>query len=650
MFDFVRKHAKLTMAILFPLLIVSFVLVGTEGFKFGDASPTVARVDGRNITQIEWDNAHKNEVDRLRTQMPTLDVKLLDTPQARYTVLERLVRERVLAAVSAKSNLVTSDQRVARELQTDPTIASLRGPDGRLDMERYKQMLGTQGMTPQMFEAQVRADLSTRQVLEGVRGSAFAPAGAAATALNAFYEKRDVQVAQFSATEFAAQLKLEDAQIETFYKDNPALFQAPEQADIEYVVFDLEAIKKTLVVKDEDLKAYYEQNAARMAAQEERRASHILIASPKSASDADRQKAKARAQALQEQVSKAPATFADVARKNSEDTGSAASGGDLDFFAKGAMVKPFEEAAFSMKKGDISPVVESDFGFHVIALTDIKAAKQRSFEEMRADLEADVKKQQAQKQFAEQAEAFSNGVYESADGLKSVADRFKLQVRTAQNLTRKPPAGPAAGLAGILANPKFLSAVFASDAVEKKSNTPAIEISANQLASARIVKYTPARTLPLAEVKEQARTRLATQRGAQLAKEKGLAQLAAWRAAPTTASLPAPVIVSRLESQLPAALVDAAMRADGGTLPVWLGVDLGAQGYAVMRVNRVVSRDAPKTDVAKQELEQYTQLWTSAEGAAYYNLLKERMKVQIKVPKPSKNADDTLAQTAGEQR
>src|SRR5665811_1597038 len=159
----------------------------------------------------------------------------------------------------------------------------------------------------------------------------------------------------------------------------------------------------SISTNEADLKTYYEQNAARLSGKEERRASHILINAPKNAPAADRQKARARAQELLQEVRKAPESFADVAKKNSQDTGSAANGGDLDFFARGAMVKPFEDAVFAMKKGDISEVVESDFGYHIIQLTDIKTPKQRSFEELRPTIEADLKTQQAQAKFAETA-------------------------------------------------------------------------------------------------------------------------------------------------------------------------------------------------------------------------------------------------------
>lgn len=642
MFDFVRKHTKIMQFLLFILIVPSFVLFGLEGYKSsGDQGAVVAKVDGKEIRQGEWDAAHKNEVDRLRPSMPSLDAKLLDSPEAKYATLERLVRDRVLAAAAEKSHLVTSDLRLAQDLQQNETIASLRRPDGTLDMDRYRQLVGSQGMTPEMFEARVRADLSTRQVVQGVAGTGFATAAQADVALNAYFERREIQVARFNTSDFAGKVTLTDADLETYYKNNPALFQAPEQADIEYVVLDIDAVSRGLTVNEADLKTYYDQNAARLGGQEERRASHILITAPKSAPAAERDKAKAKAEELLAAVKKAPDSFADVAKKNSQDPGSAPNGGDLDFFARGAMVKPFEDAAFSMGKGDISNVVESEFGYHIIRLTDIKAPKQRTFEEMKPELEADVRKQQAQRKYAELADAFTNGVYEQADSLAPIAERLKLEVRTAKGLTRKP--GP--NVTGVLANERFINAVFAPDSVDKKRNTEALELASNQLVSGRVVKYTPARTLPLEEVKDRVRERVLAVRGAELALKEGAASLAAWKADPASAKLAEPLVVSRDQPQkLPAAVVDGALRADASSLPAFAGVEMGNLGYVVVRVNKIVPREPATEASAKQDRAQYVQWWTAAENLAYYNLLKERFKVQVKVARPAPRTAEELVQ------
>lgn len=632
MFDFVRKHMKLMQLVLFLLIVPSFVLFGLEGYnRSQENSEAVARVDGQDITQAEWDNAHRQEAEQLRQQMPNVDAKLLDSPQARYGTLERMVRDRVLAAAAAKSNLTVSDARVAREIQQNPVIASLRGPDGKLDMARYRQLLAGQGMSPEMFEAQVRNDLATRQVLGGVGSSGIATPALAALALGAYFERREIQVARFPAADYAPKVNPTDAEIEAFYKANGPLFQAPEQATVEYLVLDQEAVSRGIAVNEQDLKTYYEQNAARLAGKEERRASHILVAVAKDASAADREKAKAKAEELLAAAKKSPDGFAELAKKNSQDPGSAAQGGDLDFFARGAMTKPFEDAAFGLKKGEISGLVETEFGYHIIKLTDIKAPVQRSFEQVRPQLEADLKRQQAQAKYAEAAEAFSNGVYEQSDSLKPVADKLKLEIRTASNVTRT----PAPGATGPLANPKFLAALFSPDAIEKKRNTEAVEVGSSQLASGRIVQYTPARTRPLAEVKEQVRARLVAQRAAEMARKEGQDKLAAWKAAPAGANLPAPLVVSREDLQkLPVPIVDAAMRVDPGSLPAFTGVDLGNEGYAVVKVNKTIPREAPAGPVAQQEAQQHARAWTAAESRAYYEMLKERFKAQIKVPEP----------------
>ncbi len=640
MFDLVRKHTKILMFVMFLLIIPSFVLFGIDGYsRFQDKGQAVAKVAGHDIAQGEWDAAHKAEVDRIRASMPNIDAKLLDSPEARYATLERLVRDRVMAEAADQLKLQTSDARLARELQQNPTIASLRRPDGTINMDSYRQLAASQGLTPEGFEARVRRDLSVGQVDAGITATGFASAAQAAVALNAFFEKRDIQFVRLAPVDFAAKVSPTDGEIEAFYKDNQALFKAPESASIEYVVLDVESIKRTITINEADLKSYYDQNIARLSGNEERRASHILINAAKGAPAAERDKARARAQELLAVVRKAPDSFADEAKKNSQDTGSAAAGGDLDFFARGAMVKPFEDAAFAMKKGDISDVVESDFGFHIIKLTDVKAPKQKTFEELRASIESDLKAQQAKVKFAESAEAFTNGVYEQSDSLKPVADKLKLEVRTVTNLARLP--NPAS--AGVLANPKFLAAIFGADSVEKKRNTEAVETGPSQLASARVTQYTAARTLPLADVRTSVREKVIAQRGLELAKKEGVEKLAAWKAAPATAVMPAAVVVSRDQPQnVPQPVLEAALRADTSTLPAWVGVDLGAQGYAIAKVNSVVSRPVPVDATAKQERAQYSQMWSKAESLAYYNVLKERYKTQIIAPKPARNQLDPL--------
>ena len=632
MFEAIRKHSKIVMFLLFLLVIPSFVLVGIDSNYFSEKSPVVARVDGHKITQADWDNAHREETDRIRAQSPNVDPKQLDTPQARYATLERLVRDRVFAAAAQSSHLITSDARLARALQDIPAIAALKRPDGSLDTEAYRSLVGAQGLTPEGFEANVRRELSVSQVMGGVMSTAFATDAAAKLAFDSLYQRREIQVARFNATDYAKQVNPTEADIEAFYKANAQRFQQQEQAAVEYVVLDLDSVRSGIRVNEDDLRTYYKENLTRLAAKEERRVSHIRINAAKDTPAADRDQAKARAQELLAQVRKSPASFAEVAKKSSQDSGSAPAGGDLNFFGRGAMVKPFEDAVFAMKKGEISDVVESDFGYHIILLTDIKTPRQPSFEELRPSLEAELKQQQAQRKFAEVAEAFTNSVYEQPDSLKPVADSLKLKIQTAEGVTRVP--GP--GASGPLANPKFLEALFANDSVEGKRNTSAIEVGPSQLVAGRISTYSPTRTLPLQEVSDRARLLLIAEKSAELARKDAEAKKAAWtgNAAPAAGLAPA-VVVSRDQTQnLPRAVVDAALRASPDNLPAWVSADLGSQGTAVVKVLRIIPREGVDAQQAAQQRQQLQQWWTTAEGFAYYEMLKERFKVQIKPNRP----------------
>ena len=631
MFESIRKHSKFVMILLFLLIIPSFVVVGVNQNYFTESSHAVARVDGHDITQQDWDNAHRAESDRLRAQNPTMDAKLLDSPQARYATLEKLVRDRVLAAAAQKMHLTTTDAELVRTLQDIPAIAALKKPDGSLDAEAYKALVGAQGMTPEGFEANLRKELALNQVLGSVTATSFSTDAQLKQAMDALYQRREIQVARFDSAAFASKVQTGEAELKAFYEANTALFKQPEEATVEYVQLDLASVAAGITLSEDDLRTYYKENAQRLAGPEERRASHILINAPKDAPAAEREKAKAKAAELLAQVRKDPKIFAEVAKKESQDPGSAPNGGDLGFFGHGAMVKPFEDAVFKMKEGEVSDVIESDFGYHIIELTGIKAPKVPSFEEMRPKLEADLKQQQAQRKFAEVAEAFTNGVYEQSDSLQPVADKLKLTIHKAEHVTRQ----AAAGAQGPMANTRFLEALFSTDALENKRNTDAVELAPSSLVAGRVVKYSPARTLAMDEVGDKLKQLYTQKKAAELAAEEGKAKLAQWKSKPETAQLPAAVEVGRDQAKdLPREVLDAAMRASTQTLPAWEGVDLGSAGYAVVKINRIAQRPAAEPQLVEQQKSQFTQWASMAEVMAYYELLKKEFKVQIKVPRP----------------
>jgi peptidyl-prolyl cis-trans isomerase D len=539
--------------------------------------------------------------------------------------LDALVRDRVMLAAADKLHLAITDDRLQRLFATDPQFAFLRNPDGSVN----KDALSAQGMSSEMFAQRLRQDFSQRQVAVGITGTVTAPLAVTAAALDAMFQQREVQVQRFATKDSIATVAPTDADIEKYYKDpaNAAQFMAPESESIEYVVLDLETLKKGVAVSEKELREYYTANERRFTTPEERRASHILVKVDAGASSADRAKAKTKAEGLLAEVRKNPASFADVARKNSDDPGSAEKGGDLEFFARdGLAAKPLEDAAFKLKPDEIGELVESEFGYHVLKLTAVRGGDKKPFEAVKADLENEVRTQLAQKRFSEAAVEFTNTVYEQPDSLKPVVDKLKLELRTAENVKRV----PAPGATGVLANPKFLDALFGTDAVRNKRNTEAIEVAASTLVSGRVVKHEPARQLPLADVKAGLRERLIVVQAAAKARQLGEARLAELRAAPATAMAEPPVTVSRAQPrELPGALVDAVLKAPVSKLPAFVGVDLGDQGYAVAKIVKVLGRDPATADATRAQA-QYAQAWGEAEAQAYYTALKSRFKVEIR--------------------
>jgi len=423
----------------------------------------------------------------------------------------------------------------------------------------------------------------------GVQATGVVSKAAAQATLDAYFERRDVQVATFNASDYTRKVQISDADVQAYYDANPAQFQADEAVDVEYLVLDQAKLAEKITVNEAELRAYYEQNKDRLAGPQERRASHILLPLEANADDAAVAAAMAQAQSLLAQARANPDAFAQLAKDNSKDPGSAANGGDLGYFGRGAMVKPFEDATFALSENAISDVVRSDFGLHIIKLTGIKAPPAKSFADMRAELAANLRADAARKQFAEAAERFSNVVYEQADSLAPAAQALGLQVQSASNVTRTNQAANT-----VLANTALTASLFSKEAIEKKLNTAAIDVGQQRLVSARVVKHMPAHTKAFELVSADVRQMLVATRSAELARQAGEAALAAWQdGGQTSASFGDKLTVSRDQGGVMAPnLVAAVLRTPADALPAYTGVDLGQQGFVVLKVLAVNARTA----------------------------------------------------------
>src|SRR5512139_91823 len=583
MFESVRTHRRWMMLFMLVLIFPSFVFFGIQGYNsFIGSDNALAKVDGSPITQQEFDQAQRDRIERLRQQIgPDFDPKLLENQEARAAILDGIVMNRALASEANKANIVVTTDRLREMLATVPAFQD----DGKFSYDKYKAYVASQGLTEPIFEQRVREDLRKQALLQAVVASAIVPKTVADRLDAMLREVREVRELRFTAEQFLPKVKVTDEQVAAFYEQNRSLFETPETAKVEFLVLSPETMSGAGALPEAEVRAYYEQNKSRYGTDEQRRASHILI----TPDGGDKAAAKKKAEQLLAQVKSKPGDFEKLARENSKDPGSAAQGGDLGFFGKGMMVKPFEEAVFKMKPGEVSDVVESDFGFHVIKLTEVKPAEIKPLEQVRADIERDLKTQQAQKEFAKAADQFTNLVYEQADSLQPAADALKLKVQKVDALTRR-------GLAPYI-NARVVDAVFSDESLKSRKNTQAIEVATNTMVSARIVDHKPAAVKPLDEVRGQVRQLVEQREAIRLAKEAGEAKLAELRKQPNDAGFAPVKSISRSKPEgLPPSAVNAIMRAPADKLPAYVGTEIENAGYLVAQIVASKVGDAGSAD------------------------------------------------------
>lgn len=618
MFDAVRNNKRIVQVFL-ALITLPFAFFGVDSYmRNSGAGNDVAAIGDMKITQQQFQQTLREQQERLRTQLGAqFDPKLLDNPDARKAILDDLINQRLLLVEAGKNRMFAGDNAVRQ------TIASVEAfkVDGKFSNERYEAALRAQGMSPQGFEAQLRQDLTLQQLAGAIGQSGFVARAVSDRLLALQTEKREVMEYRLSLDGYLDKAKLEEGAAKKFYDENSAQFQTPEQAKAEYVVLSMETIGAQLTVSDAEIKAAYDSRKDRFQQPEERRASHILIASEKLGKD----KAKAKAEELLAEIRKTPAAFADLAKKNSDDPGSASKGGDLGFFGRGMMVKPFEDSAFALKDGEISGVVESDFGFHIIKLTGIHAAKEKPLAEVKSEIEAELKKTAAARKFAEAAEAFSNMVYEQSDSLGPVAEKFKLTIKQSDWLGRQ--ASPANGLMG---NEKILSALFASDSIKNKRNTEAVEVAPNTLLAARIVDYKEAALQPFEGVKAGIETMLKRKAAQSLAAKEGAERLEALKKGEDKVSWGAYKAVSRRDARaIEPIAAQAIFRMETGKLPAYAGVELPGTGFTLIKLNKVVPGDKMDEATRKGMVQQLGTMLAKEEVQTYLAALRSRYKVEI---------------------
>ncbi len=621
MYDLLYNHKKLVQIVL-AVIFLPFAFFGMDSyFRTGDRSDGVASVGGQTVTEQEFALAlqeRQNELQRMAGGR--MDPALLDSAELRFAVLDGIVRQRLLINQAVRGGLLVSDQQLQQLISEQTAFQE----DGKFSHVRYEELLRRQNLTPLGFENSLRRDLMVERVSTAYRATAIVPNAVVERLLRINSQQREVSQSVLAPQNFVAQVKLEAGAAKQYYDARPNEFQLPDQARIDYLVLTLDAIAAQIEVSADEVKQFYEQNLKQYAKGDERQASHILVAVDAKASAEQKQAARAKAGQLLQQARQDPAAFAALARKNSQDPGSAANGGDLGFFPRGTMTKSFDDAVFQMKAGEIAGPVETEFGYHIVRLTAVKGG--RGLEDAKQQVALDLKRQKAGKKFSELAEQFNNLVFEQGDSLKPAADALKLPIQTSTWQTRS------GGDNKLLNNPKLLQAVFADDAVKNKRNSEVVDVGNNTLIAARVAEYKPASLRPFEEVGAEIAKRLTLQQAAQLAAARGRELLAKLKQGETVAvTWDAAKRISRDSPQgYEPQLLVGAFKTDVAKLPAYAGIENGQDGFVLLKITRVVESEGVDVARRKAASEELRQLVGQEEFDAYVAGLKRGADINVK--------------------
>ncbi|MFO1318780.1 MAG: SurA N-terminal domain-containing protein [Burkholderiales bacterium] len=626
MFDWVEKHKRWIQLGLLILIVPSFAFFGINYYfdEYGN-SGEVAKVAGTKISAQEFDNALRERQEQLRQMMKDkADPAFLDSMEVRNAVINGLVDKRALLAHALHSGMAVTDQQVQKVIAEIPYFKDEKS--GQFSPDRFTQILKSQGMTPVMFEDRVRQDLRLAQSRDAVTNSLFLPDAVVGRLGRIREQQREVSQWVLSPEQALSRVTVTDEEIAKHYDENKNAFRIPERVRVEYLTLTPESAAKNVMVTEGEILDYFKSHAEQYSKPEERRASHILISVPKDASAAAKDDARKKAQQILDQLKAAPTSFGELAKKHSQDPGSAVNGGDLGFFGRGAMVKAFDEAVFGLKAiGEIAGPVETQYGFHIIRLDAIKPGETTPLDQVRPAIEAELKKPKLTKAFADVADTFQELVFAQSDSLKPAAETLKLQIQTSDWLTKDGGGDP------LIAKSALLPKIFSEDSIKNRRNTDAVEVSQNTMISARVIEHKESSLIPLEDVKSDVRRKMQLDKATKLIAEEGKATLdrllkgddkgVTW-SSPALVSLEKP-------GDVQAQAARDVFGADPSKLPAYSGLALPTGRYVIYRVSKVLEAPEPTAEQRKELAAQLRQITAQQQFDAYLQAVKASAGVQI---------------------
>jgi peptidyl-prolyl cis-trans isomerase D len=505
MMDRLREGVNsIAVKIILGLIILSFVFAGVGSYIVGGSNNSAAKVGNTEIPRGEFEMAYQNERNRMQAQLGDYFAQMLADPayveSFRKSVLDRMINDVLLDQQAEALGLRISDEQVRSMILEMPQFQS----NGKFDQEIYQASLRRAGFSPDSFAEYMRRELVREQLLNALQTSEFTLPGEVQAEGKLFTQTRDIRTITIDLAEFAKQVELSDEEIQEYYKANQDNFTRPEQAKVAYIELSAEALKKQIEVSDEEVKKYYDEHLDKYSSEEQRRVAHILV-------EGDDE---AKAQAILDELNNG-ADFAAVAQEKSDDFGSAENGGDLGWIERDVMDPAFEAAAFALKNpGDMSELVKSDFGYHIIKLEELKDSVATPFADVAAEIKQELVDQKAVDKFYELQNELERVAFEYPDSLDDASKAVDQAVKTTDFISQ-------ADAPDVLRNPAVMQAILSPEVKEDGLNSEAIEVAPEHIVVVRVEEYRAESVLPLADVKEQVVAELSRVKGEQGALELG---------------------------------------------------------------------------------------------------------------------------------
>jgi len=497
------------------LIILTFALAGVGGYITGDTEDAVAKVNGEEIPRSDYDRAYENERSRLQEQFGDMFSAITSDPEymrsLRSRVLEQLIEQELLVQYAENSGMRVGSEQVKAAIRDIPQFRTA----GQFDNDVYLMALRNAGYSPEAFAKVMQQDMTRNQLLRGLSQSEFVLEPEALAFFRLQNQTRSGGFLVASNESFEGQVEVAESDIETFYQQNQDMFRTEEKLSVAYVELSLAAIESDIEIADEEVREYYEQRQQQYATEEERRVSHILI-------EFDTENAKEKAEEALAELEQG-ADFAEVAQTYSDDTFSAEQGGDLDWVEAGMMDEDFDAAAFELENiGDLSEIVETSFGYHIIKLTDLREGTVTPFSEVEGEVRQQLLAEKAEDRYFEKQQTLAEISFEQPDTLEPAADEIGATVRRTDLFTRERAPTP-------LSDDVILNNLFSEQLIEEKLNSDIIETSDDRSLVVRVTEHQPVRVKDLDEVREQIVAELRVEKAQESALQQAEEWMQAWQ-------------------------------------------------------------------------------------------------------------------------